>query len=326
MKRLVWKLVAVAAAVIGVWYLCNQQRISSLGDAIRLAQSQVGLTFRTASAGVDTRQSIRVASFNLQAFGEAKIRDPQVAGYLARILCEFDVVAIQEVRGSDVSFLHEFVRLINSTGRNYDAIASEPVETSRFVERTAFVFNRDVVSLDGSHAYSVQDPDNILHRKPFVAWFRVAHPVPDRAFTFSLVNIHLDSRQPLQEMSVLGQVFRAIRADGRAEDDVVIAGDFNAAPDYLRSLEQNVGLRCLILGPATNVQLTQHCDNILIHPLATTEFMGRSGAYDFLKTFNLTMEQASAISDHLPVWAEFSIHEGYQRDLTAAASPPTTTK
>jgi hypothetical protein len=77
-------------------------------------------------------------------------------------------------------------------------------------------------------------------------------------------------------------------------------------------------LEFLVSGTPTNVQLTRQSDNLLIHPLATTEFTGSASVFDFLKAFNLTVEQASTISDHLPVWAEFSVIEGFRPNLTAA--------
>jgi hypothetical protein len=38
--------------------------------------------------------------------------------------------------------------------------------------------------------------------------------------------------------------------------------------------------------------------------------VGRSGVLDFMRDGNLTLEEALEVSDHLPVWAEFSIFEG----------------
>ena len=32
--------------------------------------------------------------------------------------------------------------------------------------------------------------------------------------------------------------------------------------------------------------------------------------YDFMRGFNLTQDQAERVSDHLPIWAEFSVYEG----------------
>ena len=34
--------------------------------------------------------------------------------------------------------------------------------------------------------------------------------------------------------------------------------------------------------------------------------------FDFLREYNLTSDQALEVSDHMPVWAEFSVYEGGQ--------------
>ena len=47
----------------------------------------------------------------------------------------------------------------------------------------------------------------------------------------------------------------------------------------------------------------------MLDPLATSEFTGETGIYDFLKIYNLTLQQALTISDHVPVWAEFEVTE-----------------
>jgi hypothetical protein len=42
----------------------------------------------------------------------------------------------------------------------------------------------------------------------------------------------------------------------------------------------------------------------------TVENTGQLGVFDFLKHFNLSLDDALEISDHLPVWADFSCLEG----------------
>ena len=54
---------------------------------------------------------------------------------------------------------------------------------------------------------------------------------------------------------------------------------------------------------------------------ATVEFTGRGGVFDFLRHYNLRIDDALNISDHLPVWAEFSIFEGA---TAPAVNPPHT--
>ena len=50
----------------------------------------------------------------------------------------------------------------------------------------------------------------------------------------------------------------------------------------------------------------------IVDRMATVEFTGSAGVLDLMERFDLTKEQALAISDHFPIWAEFSIHEGGQ--------------
>jgi hypothetical protein len=64
-----------------------------------------------------------------------------------------------------------------------------------------------------------------------------------------------------------------------------------------------------ISGVPTNTRQTKQYDNLVFHMPATGEYRNRSGVFDFMREYNLTQEQALQVSDHLPVWAEFSIHE-----------------
>jgi hypothetical protein len=54
---------------------------------------------------------------------------------------------------------------------------------------------------------------------------------------------------------------------------------------------------------------------------ATAEFTGRSGVDDLIREFDLSMREAVETSDHLPVWAEFSVYEGGQAGHVASDQP-----
>ena len=56
----------------------------------------------------------------------------------------------------------------------------------------------------------------------------------------------------------------------------------------------------------------------------TNEYTGRAGVIDMVRRFNLTTEQALEVSDHLPIWAEFSIYEGGNRGRVAKLPTPST--
>ncbi len=257
-----------------------------------------------------TGDSVRIASFNIQVFGTSKASKSHVMEILARIVRRFDIVAIQEIRTQDESLLPQFVDLVNKTGRDYDYVIGPRLGRTSSKEQYAFIFDRASVELDRTQVYTIDDPDDMLHREPLVAWFRVRGPSADQAFTFTLVNIHTDPDETDQELDVLADVFRAVRDDGRNEDDVILLGDLNVDDRHMGRLGQLPGITWAISGVPTNTRGTAQYDNVVFHQRATREFNGRSGVFDFLREFNLTIQEALEVSDHLPVWAEFSIYEG----------------
>jgi len=257
--------------------------------------------------------TIQVASFNIQVFGVTKAKKAHVMDILARIVRQFDVVAVQEVRSKDQDLIPSFVDLINSNGAQYDYVIGPRLGNTSSKEQYTFIYDMTTIEVDRNQLYTVEDPANMLHREPLVGWFRVRGPPSDEAFTFSLVNIHTDPDETEQELDALGQVYGLVRDDGRKEDDVIILGDLNVDSEHLGLLGQISDITCVISGiTKTNTRGTKQYDNIVFHREATREFTGRGGVLDFLRQYNLSMDEAIEVSDHLPVWAEFSAYEGGQ--------------
>jgi hypothetical protein len=98
-----WPLAAVAAACL---LACT---------ATARAQQPAGGVPKPANA-------ILVASFNIQVFGESKLSKPQVVEVLARVVRNFDIVAIQEVRAKSDEILPAFVRAVNADGSRYQHV------------------------------------------------------------------------------------------------------------------------------------------------------------------------------------------------------------
>ena len=298
----------------GLWVFFQNFDIGGL-DGISIQKKNDDATFPVSSNTADapaTRpgETIKIASFNIQVFGQSKLDKPRVVDILARIVRQFDVVAIQEVRSRDQDVLPRFVDAINATGRQYDFVIGPRLGDTNSKEQYAFLFDRQSIEVDRTFLYTVNDPENLLHREPLVGWFRVRGPPPDQAFTFSLVNVHTDPDVVAKEMAVMDDVYRVVRDDGRNEDDVILLGDFNADDQHLGELAQVPGMLYAISGFPTNVLQTEQYDNLIFHGPSTREFVGRAGIVDFLRDFDLSSDEALEVSDHFPVWAEFSIYEG----------------
>ncbi|HMO15715.1 MAG TPA: endonuclease/exonuclease/phosphatase family protein [Pirellulaceae bacterium] len=329
MRRFLVSTLMTACVLAAGWLLYHRDQISNPSDAIALAKHQFDLLRSSANSLANwdrpNRDVIRIASFNIQALGDKKLNQPEITAILGSIIREFDIVAIQEIRTRDQQLLARFTDEINSGGRRFQLVCSEAIGRTSYQERYAFLYDSQTIQLDGARTYTIDDPDDLLHREPLVGWFRTKLAPAQRAFTFTLVNLHLDSRSPQKEVVHLNQIFRVIRNDGRNEDDVIIVGDFNLSGNAMEGTTNRSGLVCLIENAPTNTRGTSQFDNIIIDPQATSEFTGRSGVYDFLKKFNLTIAEAIAVSDHLPVWAEFAVTEGHYQDLLASEDLQTPT-
>ena len=314
-------LVLAALVAAGGWFVSQNYEVKGL-DGVRIAPKQgpSGSNSTLSSGPPVTRasESIRVASFNIQTFGNSKSQKPHVMDYLSRIVRQFDVVAIQEIRSKDQDILPRFVEVINAAGRQYDYVIGPRLGRTTSREQYAFIFDLASIEVDRSQLYTIDDPDDMLHRPPLVGWFRVRGPSAEQAFTFSLVNIHTDPDEADLELDVLDQVYRGVRDDGRNEDDVIVLGDFNADDRHFGRLGRVPGISWALSGIPTNTRGNKQYDNLVFHQTATREFTGRVGVFDFMREYNLTQDEALEVSDHLPVWAEFSIYEGGEIGRVAA--------
>ena len=324
MQRLLLVLV-LAALGGGGWVFTQKYQIAGL--------EKIAVVPRGAAAPNETQYgppplerstaAIRIASFNIQVFGTSKLSNPRVANILAEIVRRFDVVAIQEIRAKTPDVLPRFVDLINSTGRHYDFVVGPRLGRTSSKEQYAFIYDSASIETDRAALYTVADPDDLLHREPLVAWFRVRGPPPEQAFTFTLINIHTDPDETRTELDALAGVYRAVRSDGRTEDDVILLGDLNVDDRHLGKLGEVPQILWAVSGVPTNTRGDKLYDNMLFSQTATSEFMGRAGVFDMIREFNITMDEALRVSDHMPIWAEFSIYEGGQpgRIATKPAEP-----
>ncbi len=139
------------------------------------------------------------------------------------------------------------------------------------------------------------------------------------AFTFILIAVDTNPDKPEAELDLLADVIRAVRKKMPDEDDIIMLGDFETDENHLGGLSGILGITAAISGTPTTTRGTQLADNILFDRRATSEFTGRAEVVDLIREFDLTMQQAQEISEHLPVWAEFSSYEGGQKGYVPPA-------
>jgi deoxyribonuclease-1-like protein len=267
------------------------------------------------------KNSLLVASFNIQVLGQSKISKPGMTEKLAYILRQFDLVAIQEIRAKKDNILPELISAINANGSRYSFIIGPRLGRTVSTEQYAFIFNTDTVEHDPSSVGTMTDPSDLMHREPFVARFRARTQSPDHAFTFWMVNIHTDPDEVPQEIAALADVFQIMQRARKDEDDVILLGDLNASETQLGKLGQIPGIHWAVSGVMTNTRQTKQYDNIILHGQATREYTGRWGVFDLEGNLRISRDDALKISDHLPVWAEFQVWEATPQPNVANRKP-----
>lgn len=247
---------------------------------------------------------VKIASFNIQIFGESKREKLDVMEVLEKIVKNFDIVAVQEVRDDTNTTLPSFVQKINEHSKEiYAFIASPRLGRTQSKEQYAFIFNSKVKPEGDSYVYN--DINDDFEREPYIAYFE------SNKFSYILVNIHTKPTDARKEIYSLVEVIKD--ASQHYDDkDVIVLGDFNADGSYF-SEKITDGLRASSYVWAISDELDTTVaendytyDRIVFQKLFTSEdFTGMVGIFRFDTEYSLTNEFAHKISDHYPVWAEF---------------------
>lgn len=262
--------------------------------------------------------SMRLASFNVNSLGAAQLAKPTVAEALVSILRQFEIVALQGIQSERDDILPVLIERLNQSGRRFDYLIGPRVGYAGQTQQFAFIFDTTRIETDRYQLYTIDDPENLMTYDPLVGWFRCKDGSATDAFTFSIVNIRVN-RQSATESSYVPNLFHAVASDGRNEDDLIIAGDFGGNPGQIAKLNSD-SVKFAIRNIPTDVSGQGMRDCIIFPTQGTTEFTGRSGVFDFLRKYNMSIEQATEISPQMPVWAEFYALEGAHPGRVAPAS------
>lgn len=304
---------------LGTYLGCDPSSLPPLADGFQEVSGDGAPLSYEASIPQRTASTLLIGSFNLKRFGPSKLGDSWVMDRLAAIISRFDVIALQEITSLDQRTLPILVDLINSHGVQYSYAISPRIgrEGTGYYEQYAFVFDTSRVAGGAEYCYVVADDEDMLHREPFVGRFRSLYP--NQPFSFSLINVHTDPDEVSTEIGVLANLYKNVRQFEYPEDDVILLGDLNVDPSKLGPFRQIPGLVHLIEGVPTNTRKNRTIDNFIVDRTTTLEFTGRVGTIDLEKMFQVELRDAERLSDHLPIWAEFTAGEA-SRSATATAA------
>lgn len=275
-------------------------------------------------AGEKSADRIRIATFNIKQFADAKSNNIPVMQRIAEITTLVDVIAIQEVMadGRPVDVLLNALNQ-NTTAGRYEAVVSPGIGRTSHKEHYVYVWDTSRIELVKGSAYVIQDGtpgagDDLMHREPYVASFQVRVPPSPQGvpFRFTLINVHTDPDEvsgAINELNVLDDVFNSVRNyeyQLNGETDFILLGDLNVPVAGLSELGAIPNVISLAGTETTNIIRTKTLDHILIDQSQTRSWIpGRAGVMDLINDFGMTQEEVAQVSDHLPVFAEFSVYE-----------------
>jgi endonuclease/exonuclease/phosphatase family metal-dependent hydrolase len=247
---------------------------------------------------------VKILSWNLENFGKSKTESD--LNFTAKIIQEYDIIAIQEVVAGygGAQSIAKLAQILNEKGQKWDYSVSNPTSSSSYkTERYAFLWKTNKVRIQGN-TWLEKKYNLDIDREPYFATFKI-----DRK-TITLVNFHAitKSKQPETEI----KYFKFLPQE-YPNLNLIFVGDFNCPQSHsvfnpLKKMEyfsvfqnQKTTLKQKCKGDNC---LASEFDNILYRTTRIKYI--NSGVILFYKKFN-SLKEARKISDHLPIWFEFSI-------------------
>ncbi len=255
--------------------------------------------------------SLRIASFNIQIFGQSKMKKAPVVSTLLKILDRYDLVFIQEIRDSEETAIFDLLdRLNKQSSKNYQIIVSERLGRSSSKEQYAYLFNIDKVV--PVQYYVHPDTKNEFEREPYVAHFKTSND------EFTMIGLHATPTDVKAELRALPAVYTEAKQKF-ASKNIYVVGDLNADCSYYQEEEgfdyfPDPVTSMLTDSADTTVAKTDCAYDRVLAFGQLPRISSPALPFNFHTSYQLSLTEAQDVSDHYPVEWTF--------DSSASASGP----
>jgi deoxyribonuclease-1-like protein len=247
----------------------------------------------------------KLLSWNLENFGKSKSKT-EIA-FVAETVREYDIIAIQEVVAGygGVQAVAKLAAELNRKGAKWNYVISEPTSGSPYQkERYAFIWKTTKLKKIGS-AWLEKTFHLEIEREPFYCTFQYNNK------QFTVVNFHAvpKSKQPEREIKYFKKL-----ADEYSTLNLIFVGDFNCPQSHnVFNPLKKMGYKSILTKQKTSLKqkcknnecLASEYDNMFYQNTKTRNLS--SGIISFYKKF-YSLKEARKISDHIPLWFEFSLN------------------
>ena len=258
---------------------------------------------------VEETETAKIAAFNIQIFGQAKSQKEDVMSVLTKIVREFDIVLIQEVRDASEQTISNFVEEINQLeGPQYSFVRSERLGRTTSKDAYAYLYNTQTVQFIQGSDFVFNDVADVFEREPYIASFKIGN------FDFVLIGIHTKPDDAYNEIGNLTLVVSSIQASKPEEKDIIVMGDFNADGSYFDESATSNPFKAsqyhwLITDNMDTMVKTDYTyDRIVILDTTLSHEYGAGAAqvFYFDQLYGLNNQTfVGEVSDHYPVFAQY---------------------
>ena len=121
------------------------------------------------------RRELKIGSFNLQKFGQAKSKNKRVLDILAKVIQEFDIILLIEINDASERAVKELLENVNNgfeESEKYEMVLSPRLGEvhSRYREQYAFIFKKSKIKVKKMEIYP--DKENVYPRDPMAIQFK----------------------------------------------------------------------------------------------------------------------------------------------------------
>lgn len=245
-------------------------------------------------------QSLKIAAFNVQTFGQTKGSKADVMDYLAQIVAGYDIVFIQEIRDSlDGEVITRLARLAGEKiSVDYGYTISAELGRSSYRERYAYLYRTDKASLVDAWVYDDSGND-LFTREPYIAVFSSGSDL------FTTVGIHVAPGAAGQEIPDLVAVTDSLLLSGTQK--ILLFGDFNADCSYFNPISTPLislfesSTSWISDSADTTVSSTDCAYDRIISLGSIHSQLSNPSVLNFENSFRISNTKAREISDHYPV-------------------------
>jgi deoxyribonuclease-1-like protein len=228
-------------------------------------------------------ETVKIASWNLQVFGQAKASNLELMNFYVSIIDDYDIIFIQEIRDKEETAFPELCSMLV----NYSCETSSRAGRSSSKEQYGLIYKKGI-NLTNFYDYNPDEKDR-WERPPIRADFKINN------YSITIYNIHTKPENVQKELNFLEEV---VITTG----NVIVIGDLNADCTYYNNADENEfdSWIWLISDNQDTTSSNSNCayDRILLNNDAKGEYKS-SGIY--------SKEITPEISDHYLVWVELGL-------------------